>query len=71
MFRYIARRILDADPCYAGSDFMVFTIMEFSPGDPVRIILGDEVTEEAVAQLTKEMGLDRLFLCAIWTSFIS
>ena len=49
-------------PVMLGATFLVFTIMEFSPGDPVRIILGQDATPEAIEQMTHEMGLDQPFL---------
>lgn len=61
MLRYFLKRILMLIPVMIGATLMVFTIMEFSPGDPARIILGDDTTDEAVAQLRQDMGLDKPF----------
>ena len=62
MFKYIAKRILTLIPILIGVMFLIFTIMEFAPGDPVVKILGIEATPEARAQLTEQLGLDRPFL---------
>src|SRR6266849_6397105 len=39
--------------------FIVFVMTEFTPGDVARKMLGAYATQEQVAILTKEMGLDR------------
>lgn len=62
MIKYIIKRLLWVIPVMLGVSFIVFSIMHFSPGDPVRIILGESAQPEAILQLTQEMGLDRPFL---------
>lgn len=61
MGRYILRRILVTIPVLLCVTFLIFTMMHFTDGDPARLILGDTATEEEVAALQKEMGLDRPF----------
>ena len=39
--------------------FLVFALNELTPGDVARKILGAYATQEQVAQLTRQMGLDR------------
>src|SRR2546428_8057188 len=39
--------------------FLVFTLNELSPGDIARKILGAYATQDQIALLTKELGLDR------------
>ena len=41
------------------SSILVFAFMAVLPGDPARTALGVQATEEAVAQLHREYGLDR------------
>lgn len=41
MLRYILKRLLMAIPVLLGVTFIVFTIMSFTPGDPVQTMLGD------------------------------
>lgn len=62
MARYVGKRILLMIPVLLGIAFIIFSIMEFTPGDPAKLILGENATEEAVAQLHQEMGLDDPFL---------
>jgi peptide/nickel transport system permease protein len=62
MIHYIFKRILLAIPVLVGATFLVYAIMNFAPGDPARIILGNNATEESLARLRKSMGLDQPFL---------
>lgn len=41
---------------------LVFTLMEFSPGDPVRTMLGEGATAEEQAMLREKFGLDRSYI---------
>ena len=38
---------------------IVFAIVRAIPGDPAQVILGQRATADAIANLTKELGLDR------------
>jgi len=58
MHRYIIKRLLMLIPVIIGVTFLVFMIMSFSPGDPAQILLGDYATEQAVAELREQMGLN-------------
>ena len=62
MLQYIARRILILIPMMLAIILIIFGIMELTPGDPARLILGTNATQEAVDSLTKEMGFDRPFI---------
>ncbi len=42
MGRYILRRLLQMIPVILGVTILVFTIMYFIPGDPVKMMLGAE-----------------------------
>lgn len=41
---------------------ILFTILYFTPGDPARIVLGQEVTQEAIANFRAVHGLDDPYL---------
>lgn len=58
MLKYIIRRILAMIPVVIGITFLVFMIMQLAPGDPVRMILGDNAPPEAVEAMREEMGLN-------------
>lgn len=62
MLKYILRRILLLIPVIFGVAFIVFFLLYITPGDPARIILGDQAPEEAVLELRSEMGLDDPFI---------
>lgn len=62
MLKYIIRRILQMIPVLLGISFIIFSIMAFTPGDPAKLILGENATEEAVMQLKEEMGLNDKFI---------
>ncbi len=62
MWRYIFKRTLMTIPVLIGATFMVFTIMHFAPGDPARMILGSNATEESLAVLRDQLGLNDPFL---------
>ena len=59
MFTYIVKRLLLAVPIMLGVVFIVMVSLEFIPGDPVRLMLGQFATEEMVANLNKTLGLDQ------------
>ena len=54
MLRYILKRFLFVIPVLLGATLLVFTIMEFTPGDPAKIILGNEATEADIANLRED-----------------
>lgn len=58
MHKYVIKRLLMLIPVIAGVSFMVFFILSLSPGDPVKLMLGDLATDEAIAQLRGELSLD-------------
>lgn len=58
MYKYIAKRLLMMIPVLLGVTFVVFCIMNLTPGDPAQMILGDAATPENVARLREELGLN-------------
>ncbi len=63
MSRYIARRLLAMIPLLLGVSFIVFSLLNILPGDPVSIMLSSNphVTPDAetIAQLRAQYGLDK------------
>ena len=57
MAKFIGKRLLMLLPVVLGVVFIVFTILRLSPTDPIRTVLGDMATEEAVQEMREEMGL--------------
>ena len=62
MGRYILRRLLQMIPVVLGVTILVFTIMYFIPGDPVKMMLGSEATLEEIATLRQQLGLNDPYL---------
>lgn len=62
MLKYLIKRILLLIPVIIGVAFIVFFLLYITPGDPARIILGDQAPEETVLALREEMGLNDPFL---------
>ena len=62
MLRYIGKRIFWMIPVILGISFILYSIMEITPGDPAVIILGENAPPEQVEALREEMGLNRPFL---------
>lgn len=59
MSRYIFKRILWMIPVLVSVTFIVFLIVNLTPGDIARTILGSEAPQSAVDELRKEMLLDQ------------
>jgi peptide/nickel transport system permease protein len=58
MYKYIFRRIAMMIPVMIGVTFLVFFIINLTPGDAASMILGDGATEESIRALREEMGLN-------------
>jgi len=48
---------------------IAFSLIRLSPGDPVRMALGADVTEEAVEEFRTQLGLDKGVLTQFWDYF--
>ena len=61
MYTYTARRVLLTIPVLIGAALVVFLALHLAPGDPAELLIGvgDHVTEESVAELRTQLGLDR------------
>jgi ABC-type dipeptide/oligopeptide/nickel transport system permease component len=62
MGRYILRRLLQMIPVVLGVTILVFTIMYFIPGDPVKMMLGSEATPADIANMRQQLGLNDPYL---------
>lgn len=63
MLNYITKRLIATFFVVLGISFIIFSVMSLSPGDPAQIILGDGASQEDIANLREEMGLnDNLFV---------
>lgn len=62
MYAYIIKRIAWTIPVLLGITFIIHTILTVTPGDPVRIMLGETATQGQIEAARRELGLDRPFL---------
>lgn len=59
MIKYIMKRLLALIPVIIGITLLIYCVMSFSPGDPATMQLGSAATQESIAQLRVELGLDQ------------
>lgn len=57
--RLLGRRLLALPVMLLGVTILVFVILQFTPGDPATIALGEGASAEAKAAYNKEMGYDQ------------
>jgi peptide/nickel transport system permease protein len=62
---FLRRRLLQVLPVLFGIVLVVFLVVRLIPGDPARIMLGIRATDESIAELRGELGLD----LPIWQQF--
>ncbi len=67
MLKYILRRLLLILPVLLAVTFVIFTLLYFTDGNPARAILGETATDEAVAALEEELGLNDPFIVRYFT----
>lgn len=58
MWKFIRRRLLLLIPVLMGATFIIYMIMSFAPGDPAKVILGEQALPEQIEALREEMGLN-------------
>ena len=58
MWRYILKRLLMLIPVLLAVAFVIYAIMNVAEGDPVYSVAGADATEEQLAALREEMGLN-------------
>ena len=58
MYKYLLKRLALLVPVLFGVMLVIFTLNYITPGDPARIMAGEQAEEWAVEQLREEMGLN-------------
>ena len=56
--KYIVKRILQMIPSVLLVLLITFTLSRIVPGDPARMMAGEQAPEEAVERIREEMGLN-------------
>lgn len=69
MIKYVIKRILMMIPVLIGVVIIVFTINYFSTVSPAVILAGANASEEDIAEINAELGLDQPYLVQIGTYF--
>lgn len=65
MHRYIFKRLFSMVPVLVGVAFVIFTMLYLTPGDPAKLILGEQASEEALTQFRAAQGLNDPFLFSL------
>lgn len=58
MLKYIIKRLLMLIPVLLGISLVVLIIIDLTPGDPARMLLGAQATQEQVNELRDQLGLN-------------
>src|SRR5262249_34120652 len=66
MASYIIRRVLLMVPVALLVSFVTFMLIHLIPGDPARVLLGEDATPENVAALHRQLGLDKPLFEQYW-----
>jgi len=59
MTRYLAGRVFALAVTFVLAALAVFAVLDLLPGDPARVMLGIGATDDALAALRHDLGLDR------------
>ncbi len=59
MLKYILKRLIQLIPVFIGVVTIVFFLSQMMPGDPARLIAGEQASEEAVETIREELGLNK------------
>ena len=62
MLKYLLKRLLATIPVMGVVALFVFSLLYLSPGDPAAVIAGDIATEEDIARIRAQLGLDQPYL---------
>ncbi len=57
-YSFVLKRLLISVPLLMGVVFLVFLLLKVTPGDPARVVAGLRASEEDVAEVRDELGLD-------------
>ncbi len=62
MLRYTIKRLLNLIPVALGDTLIIFTLLYITPGDPVKMMLGENIDQETYEMMREQMGLNDSFL---------
>ena len=58
MWKFILKRLVLMIPVLIGVTLLVYMILHFAPGDPAKVILGEQATPEQIEELREQLGLN-------------
>lgn len=61
-FAFVGKRLLQTIPILLGIVFVVFLLLQVTPGDPARNVAGLRASQADLAQVRTDLGLDRPLL---------
>lgn len=59
MAAYVVKRLLLLVPTLLGISALVFLMVHLVPGDPAHVMLGERASPESLAEMRRQLGLDR------------
>ena len=59
MIRFLFKRLLEIIPILLLVSILIFLFVHMIPGDPARLVAGEDATLEDVELVRKELGLDK------------
>ena len=66
MLRFTVRRLLLLIPILIGLSILVFAWIRALPGTPAEALLGERATEQSIAQIREQLGLDDPLYVQYW-----
>lgn len=66
MAQHVLRRLLILIPVMFAVSVLVFGILKISPGDPARILAGDDAKQADIEAIQRKYGLDQPFYVQYW-----
>jgi peptide/nickel transport system permease protein len=66
MLRFVVRRLLLLVPILLGVSLLVFIWIHLLPGSPAQALLGERATAASIAQLNRQLGLDKPLYIQYW-----
>lgn len=71
MLKYITKRILISIPMIIAIIFIIFIMLQVIPGNPVAVMMGEKASEDVIARVTEEMGLNDPVLVRFWNYLVN
>ena len=66
MLHFVLKRLIEGAATLLAASLVVFLVLEIIPGDPARLMMGLNASEDAIAALREQMGLNQ----PIWMRYL-